>query len=1662
MMPRLYFLIVLIACAVTTRAAQQTLVFNPPTGSASAKHVVLLSGDEEYRSEEALPMLAKILSQRHGFKTTVLFALDPDGIINPDNQNSLPGAEALDTADVIIMSLRFRDWPAQQMKHFVDAYLRGVPIIALRTSTHGFRVPEGPYKSYSDFGKNVLGEKWLTHWGKHKVEATRGVIEPSAKSNPLLRGVSEVFGTSDVYEAYPPADATLLLRGLVLTGMNPGDAPATHVKKRVTDKVDQPVNEPAMPIAWTRVFRNESGRENRIFTTTMGAATDLENESLRRLVINAVYWALGREVPAKADVRYVDAFKPSPYGFKTYRRGIKVEDHALGKVLKAGDPVPETKTSSATPRPAPVIPAMVGNPVTFNPGDRIAFIGNALPDRMQHHASLETLIQAKYGQLDLVVRNLAAAGDEVAERSRSKDFGTPDEWLTRVGANVVFAFFGFNESFQGEAGLEKFKSDLDRFLRETRAQNYGGSGAPRIVLFSPIATEKHPDPNLALPDSINQNLALYAAAMAEVSRDRAGVTFVDLFNPSQKLFADAAKSGKPLTTNGVHLNESGDAALAPLIFKGITGENAPTGDFSKLQAAIQDKNEMWHSRYRTVDGYNVYGGRSSLSYVSGPEGVKISNFQVMQEEMVQRDVMTANREKRVWAVARGGDLKVDDSNLPAVTKVETNKPGTNPDGSHAFLSGEEGIAKMTLSPGLKVNLFASEKEFPQLAKPVQMAWDTRGRLWVSVWPNYPERTPTSPTGDSILIFEDTDGDGKADKVSTFMENLNCPTGFQFFKDGILLMQAPDLWYVRDTDGDGKADWKERVLMGLDSADSHHTANSLAYEPGGAIYLSDGVFHRSQIETTRGAVRNIDGAVYRYEPLTQRFDTYASYGFANPHGRTFDRWGNDLIVDATGNATYFGAAFSGKIDYPAKHPKMKQFWERPARPSAASIIMTSRHFPEEYQGNFLNGNVIGFQGFYRVKVEEDGSGLKGERLPDLLSSSDPNFRPVGITVGPDGALYVLDWHNAIIGHMQHHLRDPNRDPIHGRIYRITYEGRPLLKQPKIYNESIPALLELLREPENHVRELVKIELGKHDAKKVTDAVKTWVGKLDKKDPLYAHLLTEALWIHQWHNVINEPLLRQLLRFPEPNVRAAATRVLCYWGDHIPDTLALLKVQAGDESPRVRLHAVRAASFFADRASVDVALAIINKPLDYYLDYTLAETLKQLRPYWRDQLNNAVALSTENPVKIDYLLKTVSSGELAKLPRTDRVREQLIKRQGISPAIRAEALSELAASKKTPASVILLGYLDETGEVDRLAVGRLLTQQAPAELAPLRDRIAKLTQQDTNEMRPFLWATLATADQSFDRVWKEAEKSPRTLAFVVAGIPLLTDPAFRAKAFDRIMPLLVPIGTAAANERVALQKAAMRAAVSTRHDPSAVYNALAGIIQRGENVASASQSLLALPRSAWDAKSAPAVAASLVAWAEKVPTVERTTPDFLNTVQTTQEIIDLVPSAEGSLLRARLSGLSVPVFTIRAVHEEMRYDTQRLVVEPGKTFKVTFENPDAMSHNLVFVLPGARERVGNAAMLMTPEQRDVEGRAYIPNSKEIFAATKMLETGQSETLTVIAPEEEGVYEYVCTFPGHWSVMWGQLIVTKNPNAPLPAAVKAAAVKPAAAAGAHSHGH
>jgi hypothetical protein len=334
-MLRRTFLPLLAALPFSAALAADDFVTYAPAGEAKGKHIVLLAGDEEYRSEEALPALAKILSQQHGFKCTVLFSVDESGAIAPDNQASLTNPAALDSADAIIMLLRFRNWNDEILGKFDAAVKRGIPIIALRTSTHAFAgIPkESKYASWNwnnagGFGKKVLGETWVSHWGHHKFEATKGIIEAANASDPILRGVTDLFGTTDVYEAAPPADAKILARGQVLKGMTP-DSPPLDTKKARADKTEQGINDPMMPIAWTRTVQNDAGTSNKIFCTTMGAATDLPNESLRRMIVNAVYWGLNLDVPKKAKVDLVGPFTPTAYGFKGYQKGIKPEAHAL-------------------------------------------------------------------------------------------------------------------------------------------------------------------------------------------------------------------------------------------------------------------------------------------------------------------------------------------------------------------------------------------------------------------------------------------------------------------------------------------------------------------------------------------------------------------------------------------------------------------------------------------------------------------------------------------------------------------------------------------------------------------------------------------------------------------------------------------------------------------------------------------------------------------------------------------------------------------------------------------------------------------------------------------------------------------------------------------------------------------------------------------------------------------------------------------------------------------------------------------------------------------------------------------------------------------------------------------------------------------------------------
>jgi glucose/arabinose dehydrogenase len=598
----------------------------------------------------------------------------------------------------------------------------------------------------------------------------------------------------------------------------------------------------------------------------------------------------------------------------------------------------------------------------------------------------------------------------------------------------------------------------------------------------------------------------------------------------------------------------------------------------------------------------------------------ISNADVLERERAILDVMVANRDQRVWALAQGQSVppSIDDSNTPPFIPVATNfgleQEGKT--GQLAYLSPEDARQQFELDDGYQINCFASEVDFPELANPVQFSFDAQGRLWVACMPSYPQYQPKREVNDKVLILEDQDGDGHADRCTVFADRLHVPTGIELGDGGAYVAQQPDLLFLQDTDGDDVADVRVRRLRGFDSADTHHAISAFVWDPGGALYFQEGTFHHSQVETPYGPVRLKNAGIFRYEPRTEKLDVFVSYNFANPWGHVFDRWGQSFVADASGGANYFGTAFSGRVGYERKHAEMEQFLTKRFRPTAGCDFVSSRHFPDEAQGNFLLNNCIGEQGVYQHVVEEQGSGFAAKEIAPIVRSRDRNFRPVDLQFGPDGALYICDWQNALVGHMQHSIRDPSRDHEHGRIWRITYAGRELVEPARIAGQPIRKLLDLLKNYEDETRYRVRRELRQHHSDDVVVALATWIDQLDQTDPQHEHYLLEALWVHQQHHRVNRPLLERLLESPEPRARAAATRVVCDWRDELHDPLSLLAQRAVDVHPRVRLEAIRACSFFpkehAPRAA-EIALSSLEKPSDYYLEYTLKETMDTLDPY-----------------------------------------------------------------------------------------------------------------------------------------------------------------------------------------------------------------------------------------------------------------------------------------------------------------------------------------------------------------------------------------------------------------------------------------------------------------
>ncbi len=1322
-------------------------------------------------------------------------------------------------------------------------------------------------------------------------------------------------------------------------------------------------------------------------------------------------------------------------------------------------------------------------PLQLKKGDHICLVGNALGERLQHHNYWESLLHARLPQHELVVRNLCFPGDEPLARLRSLNFGSPDKHLAHSKADVILFFFGYNESFAGERGLPAFKKSLQTLIADTKTKNYSGAGAPRIVLISPIAFENTGDENLPSGEVRNKRLKMYADAMQQVAAE-ASVGFVDLFTPSQKLFAETKAK---LTYHGAHLNDAGYEALAPHFLDALLGDaTSPVINLEKIRQAVDDKNFHWWHRYRAVNGYSIYGKRGR----AGSDGT-YNNTDVMERERAILDQMTANRDARIWKIAQGKEVpaKVDDSNTLPFINPKTNVGG--PDdrnrkagklGSLDYLTAAEQQKKFKLAPGYEITLVASEEQFPELANPVSMNFDNKGRLWVSVMPSYPQWKPKSQMDDKLLILEDKDNDGRADECKVFARGLHQPTGFEIGHNGVFVAQQPDLLYLKDTNGDDKEDVRERRLVGFDTADSHHGLSAFEWGPGGGLYFGEGTFKQSQVESVNGLVRMGDAGIWRYDPRNGRFDAHVSVAFANPWGHVFDRWGQNFIADASPGNNYWATPASGYVEYPDKHPgagrakaldwqgsrsdqPFSTFLKKRIRPSCGCEFISSRNFPPEAQGNFLVNNVIGERTILQHKIREAGSGFAGVEIEPLVSGEDGNFRPVDLQFGPDGALYVIDWHNALIGHLQHNLRDPSRDHSHGRIWRIHYTGRPLVKAPEVAGAATADVVKLLAEYEDRTRYRVRRELAQRETDEVIPAVKKWVAELDPQAPRLQHHLLEALWVHQAHNVVDRQLLTRVLNSPDHKARAAATRVLSYWVDHLDKPLEHLAKLVNDDHPRVRLEAVRACSFVHSRESLEVALGAIDHEVDEFLDYTLNETIrvleaiisgtsggpfeggntalvhgKQPRITGSEDAGPIVFLD-KSPKVVEFQLARLPASQLLEIetaagdPKFKPVFQAILTRSGVSRQDRAEAAVALAAMNKSTLTRELLLAAGRVNAKDRGAPGvvrqlaSILVQQPAATLQQQKAMLSEFAVRAEQAVSSTAFAGLLAAGE-LEQAWQLGGK-PNSLVSFLTAVPLTPSAETRAK----VRPWVV--SSLGKKNSVGIRRAAITALASIPAQQQETFTLVAPLLNDGRVRAAAVRTLDAIPAQHRPAAEATAAVATLVNLAEKTPAARRTTPAFLEAMHLAGELLARLPVEDARRYRSRLREVVVRVVRIGTVHEEMRYDTPFFAVEAGRPVQLVLVNDDLMPHNLVITKPGKLRDVAMQAATMKPAP-DKKGRQYVPASSDVIQATAMAKSHGQQVMTFNAPKQPGEYPYVCTFPNHWMRMYGVMVVVEDLDA------------------------
>ncbi len=820
-------------------------------------------------------------------------------------------------------------------------------------------------------------------------------------------------------------------------------------------------------------------------------------------------------------------------------------------------------------------------------GDRVVLLGDTLIEREQQYGWVELMLTARFPDRNVTFRNLGWSGDTPVGDSR---FGLSllqagrepaDEGWTQLlkqledaKPTVVFVGYGMASSFDGEAGRGKFKANYARLL-DALAKIAPGA---RVVLLGPVRHENLGSP-WANAAPHNAELERVNAVVREIATQRQAI-FFSLYDALRAPMERGERvGGAKLTDNGIHLNSAGyrfvSEALEDRLFADTAAGAWRTSLATEpLRQAILKKNEWFFFRSRPQNMAYIFGFRKK------EQGNNAG-------EVLQFDAFITNEEKRIAQLRslRPG-LNVPEVALRVGNLNAKHTPQPHPN--------------FALADGLEATLWA---ENPLLNKPIQMNFDPQGRLWVASSEVYPQIEPGQAPTDKIIILEDTTGAGRADKATVFADGLLIPTGVEPGDGGVYVAQSTELLFFKDTDGDGKADVRRTVLSGFGTEDTHHNLHTLRWGPDGRLYMNQSVYTRSDVETPNGVVRLKAGGMFRFDPRDEKMEILYR-GWVNAWGHQFDEFGQSFVTD--------GAGFNG-VSWAVPGATYRTL--APARRELASVspgaypkfsgieIIRSAAFPDDWQGDIITSDFRAHR-VVRFKISEQGSSFITREMPDVMRTTDSTFRPLDTKLGPDGALYIADWSNPIIQHGEVDFRDPRRDKGHGRIWRITAKGRAPLPKTDLTKLDNTALLDRQLGNNGYEQAQAKRVLVERGAARVQADLVAWSAKHTDAAGKF-----QALWANEAFNLPAGSLLTDLLASDDARFRAGVVRAL-----PVADSLIPLAKLVQDAHPRVRLEAVRALGKVGTAKAAELALSVLDKPMDPFLDYALWLTMNELAAPW----------------------------------------------------------------------------------------------------------------------------------------------------------------------------------------------------------------------------------------------------------------------------------------------------------------------------------------------------------------------------------------------------------------------------------------------------------------